>query len=294
MELWNRLQAALVRLGIAGLIIAFIAGIVVAAYFAALFPDWTGFAADPIPPNTALTPIVVYQGAKTLWDWLQLLLLPLVITAGGYVLTRSQNRYALQLEERRETEARAIEEQRILEARTVEEERAQDAALQAYLDLVTQLLLHEKLQLSSAGDEVRGVARARTLTVLGVLSGTRQATVVQFLYEANLIGSAKREDGTLKKIDAVVSLEGANLEGVQLEGARLIGACLTGARLVAAHLRRADLRGVDLSRADLRRADLSRADLRVANLRRADLTNCNVTREQLAQARSLHGAKLPI
>ena len=30
-------------LGIAGLINAFIAGIIAAAYFAALFPDWTGF-----------------------------------------------------------------------------------------------------------------------------------------------------------------------------------------------------------------------------------------------------------
>src|SRR5215216_412290 len=101
MSVWKRLQAALVRLGIAGL--------VAAAYFAAVFPDWTGFAADPIPPNAAVTPIVVYQPAKTLWDWLQLLLVPLVIVIGGYALTRSENRYALQLQERRDAEARKIE-----------------------------------------------------------------------------------------------------------------------------------------------------------------------------------------
>src|SRR5690348_14119531 len=111
-RLWKRLQAALIGLGIAGIIIGFIAGIVAAAYFASVFPDWTGFAADPIPPNTTVTPIVVYQPAKTLWDWLQLLLVPLVLAVGGYWLTRSENRYALQLQERREAEAQKLEDQR--------------------------------------------------------------------------------------------------------------------------------------------------------------------------------------
>jgi hypothetical protein len=48
MRLWKRLQAALVRLGIAGLVIAFLAGIVAAAYFAAVFPAWTGFGPPPV------------------------------------------------------------------------------------------------------------------------------------------------------------------------------------------------------------------------------------------------------
>ena len=98
MSQWN-------RLAIFGLVIAFIAGIVAAANFAAVFPDWTGFAADPIPTTTTVTPIVVYQPAKTLWDWLQLLLVPLVLVVGGYFLTRTENRYALTFQEQREQEA---------------------------------------------------------------------------------------------------------------------------------------------------------------------------------------------
>jgi len=86
-----------------------------------------------------------------------------------------------------------IDEQRTQEARQLEGERAQDAALQAYLDQMTQLLLHEDLRTSQPDDEVRSVARARTLTVLRVLDGVRKATVVQFLYEARLIGGIKRE-----------------------------------------------------------------------------------------------------
>src|SRR5437667_538473 len=116
MRLLKRLQAALVRLGIAGLVIAFIAGIVAAAYFATVYPDWTGFG----------PPLLDAQGkelphAKILWDWLGLLLIPLVLAIGGFFLTRSENRYALQLQARREAEARKIEEQRIVEARKIEE-----------------------------------------------------------------------------------------------------------------------------------------------------------------------------
>jgi Pentapeptide repeats (8 copies) len=246
MRLWKRLQVALLRLGMAGLVIAFIAGIVAAAYFASVFPDWTGFG----------PPLLDAQGkelphAKMLWDWLGLLV-PVVLAIGGFFLTRSENRYALQLEERREAEARKLDT-----------ERAQDAALQAYLDQMTQLLLHEKLRTSQPDDEVRSVARARTLTVLRVLRGVRSATVLQFLYEARLIGGIKEEGGLSGTIDAIVSLEGAGLLWANLAGANLQG------------------------------ANLQWTSLTGANLEGADLTHCKVTREQLAQALSLEGAKLP-
>src|SRR5687768_10383394 len=153
MSLWKRLQAVLVRLGIAGLVIAFIVGIVLAAMFALWFPEWTGFPGDPVPSGATPTPVVIYDQPRDLWDWLQLLLVPLVLAVGGYALTRSENDRAHKLQNQRETEtqrledqriqeARRIEEQRILEARKIEEqrtqeaqkleaERAQDAALQA-------------------------------------------------------------------------------------------------------------------------------------------------------------------
>jgi len=348
MRLWKRLQAALPRLGIAGLVIALIAGIIAVAYFAGIFPDWTG-----LPPGAVDAQGHELPRAKTLWDWLGLLLVPLVLAVGGYFLTRSENRHALKLQERREEEARKLER-----------ERAQDAALQAYLDQMTQLLLHEKLRTSQPDDEVRSVARARTLTVLRILDGVRKGVVLQFLYEAKLIGRIKKEqvDG-FETIDAIVRLEGASLEraylewaglrgahlraahleganlenakldganleranldranlyaahleGANLREAHLEGASLVGANLREAHLReahlreahlreahleRADLREADLKKADLREADLREADLREANLfgagiEGADLTNCDVTREQLAQAASLEGAKLP-
>lgn len=302
MQLWKRLQATLVRLGIAGIIIAFIAGIVAAAYFAAVFPDWTGFGPPLLDPQGKELP-----HAKTLWDWLGLLLVPLVLAIGGFFLTRSENRYALDLQERREkeaqkledqrtVEARKIEEQRIVEARKIEEKRAQDAALQAYLDQMTQLLLHEDLRSSQPDAEVRSVARARTLTVLRVLDGVRKATLLQFLYEAHLIGGFTielafeasrlrglnvREVDDEFKVAVIVNLQGADLSGAELSSARLFGACLSGADLSGANLSWADLEGSDLNKTNLKGsnlngASLNRASLFEANLFEADLSGARL------------------
>jgi pentapeptide repeat protein len=280
MRLWKRLQAALPRLGVAVLVIAFIAFIVFivfigVAYYTGVFPDpdWTGFGTPKV--NADGQEIAHF---KTLWDWLGLLLIPLVLAIGGYFLTRSENRYALSLQEQRE----------------------QEASLRAYLDQMTELLLHEKLRTSRPDAEVRSVARIRTLTVLRVLDGVRKATVMQFLYEAELIGGIhyNEEGDVLGTIDAIVSLDGAHLDGAYLTEAYLTKADLSGAHLRGALLTKADLsgaslRGALLTEADLTEADLSRANLRSASLDGANLTDCKVTREQLAKARSLEGAKLP-
>jgi flagellar basal body-associated protein FliL len=104
---------------------------------------------------------------RTPWDWMDLLIVPVVLAIGGYLFTSSQNRA---------TQAAA-------------ERRAQDEALQAYLDVMSQLLTDEKRPLHRAqiGDSLSSVARARTLAVLPRLDGERKARVVQFLYESGLI-----------------------------------------------------------------------------------------------------------
>ena len=82
----------------------------------------------------------------TLWEWLKLLIVPAVIAGGGVWFNRQQR-------------------QRELE---IAEERAQDEALQAYLDQMSQMPTDKERPLRRArpGDNLSTVARARTLTVL--------------------------------------------------------------------------------------------------------------------------------
>jgi hypothetical protein len=106
---------------------------------------------------------------RKLWDWLQLLsalAIPVVLAVAGFWFTAQQ-------EERQ---------------RELEVQRAQDAALQAYLDQMSSLMTGQNsLRNSEEDSEVRTLARARTLTVLGTLDPSRKTQVMQFLVEAGLV-----------------------------------------------------------------------------------------------------------
>src|SRR5215211_4703743 len=190
-------------------------------------------------------------GEKKLWDWLQLLsalAIPVVLTVAGFWYTSQQQR-----------QQQHIEDQRAAAEQDIEEQRAQDAALQAYLDQMSALMLHNNLRDSEEDSEVRRLARARTLTVLGRLGPDRKRTVVRFLYESALI----KEGNPVVNL-ATADLSNADLSLDDLSDVDLGEAILRGADLKTANLRGANLRGADLRNADLSHADLSNADLRAA------------------------------
>jgi uncharacterized protein YjbI with pentapeptide repeats len=191
---------------------------------------------------------------RTLWDWLQLLIIPAVLAGGGLWFNRQQREQELQSADR----------------------RAQDEALQAYLDQMSGMLILNKDQPSLSDkhppDSLKTVVRARTLTVLRRLAGDRKARVVQFLYEADLIA----------KGCPILDLDGADLSKAYLRIANLREANLSHTNLSEADLRAADLCGADLSitnlsKAALYRANLSEADLSEAALIKADLSGANLT-----------------
>src|SRR3712207_3440748 len=103
---------------------------------------------------------------KTLWDVLQLLIVPLVLVVIGFLFTMQQDARQQKIENERAQQAREIENQRAEAERELAEQRGQDEALQAYLDQMNSLLLGKGLRDSDEGSEERTLARARTLTVL--------------------------------------------------------------------------------------------------------------------------------
>jgi len=226
-----------------------------------------------------------YAYGVTLRDWAERLIVPALLAAFGLWLSMRFNK----------------EQQRI--GLLIEDERAEDAALQAYLDQMGQLLLDKdpSLQKSTEGDEVRTLARVQTLTVLERLSsGRRKASVLRFLYESGLIYTKDGPIIDLREAD----FSAAHLERMRLPGAHLKRTNLQGAHLGGASLRKANLVGANLKWADLvyesppepdgiralHYANLSEADLRGADLRGAE----GISNEQLdRQAGSLEGATMP-
>ena len=110
------------------------------------------------------------QPAKTLWDWLQLLIVPAILIGVTFVWSATQTRSDNKREDRRiDADQAAAEEAR------------RDATLQAYLDEMSGLMLDKKLLTSKESDAVRAVARTVTLTALRRLNGERKGEVVRFL-----------------------------------------------------------------------------------------------------------------
>jgi uncharacterized protein YjbI with pentapeptide repeats len=270
--------------------IAIIVGIVVVVLLIQLgyHADWTGFNrhVDRIPSGEQDQP------AKTLWDWLQLLIIPFVLAVGGFMLNFTMSR----------TEQK-IAAQRYENDQAIALDKQREDLLQTYLDRMSDLLLEKDLRASPPEAEVRNVARVRTLTILGQLDTPRKNAVLSFLREAKLVTSepgksivslsqAKMANANLKKVDfASIDLSRANLIFANLSRANLSRANLSGANLIKADLSEADLSEADLSEAELSRANLSRANLSGADLSEADFWGADLSGANLSEA-NLSGADL--
>jgi len=217
---------------------------------------------------------------KTLWDWLGVVLVPIMIAIFTIAIS------ILQIE---------INQQQHDSDQNIALDQQRETTLRTYMDDIKDLLLNRGLRVSKPEDEVRVVARAETLSVLRQLDGERKGIAIKFLSEARLITSEGK--------DVIIDLFGAELSGAHLNGTYLLGVDLSNANLSGANLSAAFPSGAhfgpsflditNLSGANLSEANLSNADLSGADLSGADLSNAQVTRQQLATAASLQGATMP-
>jgi uncharacterized protein YjbI with pentapeptide repeats len=179
---------------------------------------------------------------KELWDWLGLGGVSAAIALVGWLFSRRQ---------REQQEA-------------VTREHEQDAALAAYLDQMSNLMIDQELgkdQENNRQEEVRKVAQARTIAILLELDKEHKRRPLKLVYELGLLNTP----------DPVLELRNVGLDGANLSELTLRNACLEGA-----DLRCADLPGADLEGSNLNLADLRGADLRGADLSGADLTDANL------------------
>ena len=128
-----------------------------------------------------------FQRGKTLWDWMQLLLIPIVLASGGLLFNYVQSTNEQRQVQQRAQADRESAEKRAQTDREIAQEGFREAALQTYFDRMSELLLDKKLRESQNNAEVRNVARTRTLSVLSTLDGERKGTLLRFLQESGLI-----------------------------------------------------------------------------------------------------------
>jgi uncharacterized protein YjbI with pentapeptide repeats len=239
---------------------------------------WAGVAPSTSPSHPQNTD---YHPAKTLWDWLQLLIIPALIGLGGYWYnSQQQKRHDLEL-------ARQQQEHDLKLAR----DQQLEELLATYIDRLSDLWLQGKLNpLRERGDDAAEqdagvhdlgpeVIRAHTLRVLRQLDSVRKGFVVRFLSEA----------GLLRRDRLIIALWGADLIGADLHGANLEEDDLRKANLQGAHLFDASLRKICLSQAQLTGADFHEADLEEADLQSACLEEA-IMRDAVLRGSDLYHA----
>jgi Pentapeptide repeats (8 copies) len=238
---------------------------------------------------------VGYPYKITVWDWLDLLIVPAAVAFGALWFDQRQRARENQAEQesrRREQEMEDLQRERELE---VETQRAQNAALLSYLDRMDDMLLRlrdttRRLQTedptihSLVLADTLTLIRTRTLTVLEPLAGRRKGTIMRVLSESGLLD---------KEQSTTINLRDADFSVADLKIMNLIDHDLREVSFTNANLGDANLSGTDLRGADLAGADLSGTNLRGADLRGADLSHSNVTVAQLEICRSLEGATMP-
>jgi uncharacterized protein YjbI with pentapeptide repeats len=223
------------------------------------WPDWTGF-------SDYTGPLTKDQRGKTLWDWMGLLIIPLVLAIGAFLFNRSEKANELKIADRRRKDDQELAEKRYRNDQEIAIDQQREESLQNYIDKMTELLLENNLLSSQTGDKVRAVARTRTLATLRRLDSVRKGILLSFLYEAGLINTG----------NSIVGLIGADLKEVRLDNVILIGAELEAVNLKGAHLNGAILERTRFIGTDLRNALLNEADLRNADMINVDLTGAHL------------------
>ena len=225
-------------------------------------PYWTGFGESKmqngINPN------------KTLWDWLDLLLIPLIITLTGWYISRSEKNNDI--------------------AR--EKEKNQQNIRENYLKIITSLLLEHNLQNSEEGDVVRSVAKAHTTTFLRNADNTRRGIILQFLYESDLISE-----------NPIIDLLGVKLNSCHFDKIKLINIEITGAyfrecsfvksnlensifcasNFSGSNLSYSNLKNVDFTYCDMIDTEIIGVDLRQAKIEGVDFTNANLKESTISK-----------
>ena len=277
---WQKLKQHWVAFGVGAIVFVVVIVIIIIGYQF----DWTGFK------------------GKTVWDWLQLLgvlAIPVVVGFGAAWFTRVQQQRDQRLAREQHDYDQVLAEQRTNSEREAAEKRAQtereiasdnqrEAALQAYIDKLAGLLLVNSLRKSEPGDEVRTIARIRTVTVVQGLDPIRKRILLIFLHESELI----KKDGAIVELWGTI-FNRADLRGIDLRNADLHRTSLSSANLSGTLLSGADLNGANLAHANFSDTDLSSVNVKGAYLNGANLKGAILTDEQLAQVGSLKGATMP-
>lgn len=190
-----------------------------------------------------------YFREKTLWDWIELAIMPIVIAWLAYRLTNEQKTKEI----------------------AIAQLHKREEALQKYFDQMTNLLVEQDLSTEEKPSTIFELAKARTITTLDMLDGRQKGHLIRFLSESRHIANK----------EPVINLRRANLGEMILEPGNydeinLSGTNLDKVEICWCSLGNSNLSGCSIELADLEETNLFETDLNYVIFYKSDLYNANL------------------
>jgi len=200
---------------------------------------------------------------KSFWDWLQLLIVPLMLALGAFYLNSAADFRDYQIAQERKQQEVLTDYFSKMQGLIVETKKIKETS--GYTKL------HPKDEAARLLPEFRSTAQALTLSVLEQLDGKRKGKVIIYLAESQLITVDNNKLSTQPEI----KLDGANLAGMVLNNVdqvmvdkKPLGIAITGADMTDSTIKSVRL-FVD--------SQLGRSDFSRANLTDVYFTNANMS-----------------
>lgn len=225
-----------------------------------------------------------FQEARdpTLWDFLELFIIPIILTVGGLLyegISRKRERDREKEERVLEKERRNLEDRRNQEEaerrdklrESTDRERYQHANLSEFMDRIEALYGSKGERLFDVDEPTRATARARIKHVLHQADMKRKQYVIDFLLDSKLALVTDERDKKHSLLEGF-SLEETDFCGLKMNRFDLTGVNLEGSRFELSP----DLNGVEMP-ADLSGACLSTANISKVNFSGALLSDANLS-----------------
>jgi uncharacterized protein YjbI with pentapeptide repeats len=206
------------------------------------------------------------QSGKTLWDWVQLLFIPVMLAFVAFAFNVSQASTNQQLQQ----------------------QSKQEQVVDTYLNQMSNLLLQNHLHDSQPGDPIRAIAQATTLTALDRLDGEHKNIIILFLYRADILkyhyykhnetecGDPKVLKKQFPDENPIITLSQGNIDGVTINDLKLSCIDLHNMDLERSNFSTSLLDRADLGLSLATNADFSYASMKSANLYYLDLSDANL------------------
>lgn len=210
---------------------------------------------------------------KSFWDWLQLLIVPLMLALGAFYLNSAADFRDYQIAQERKQQEILTDYFSKMQGLIVETKKIKETS--GYTKL------HPKDEAARLLPEFRSTAQALTLSVLEQLDGERKGKVITYLAESQLITANNDNQSSRPEI----KLDGANLQKLELKDQvfsyiNIAGADMTSTELSDILISDSDLSRVNLTEAVLQYVTFKNSNLSGVNLDGASLTNTNISLEK--------------